>query len=49
MAQYVSVQAIEPHFYKALVRGMGLEKAGLPKQNDKRHWCVKDHVSKLAS
>lgn len=37
--QYVSVQAIEPQFYAALLKGLGLEgAAGLPKQNDKSSW-----------
>lgn len=37
--QYMSVQAIEPQFYKALLRGLGLEEAaGLPAQNDRQAW-----------
>eukprot|EP00933_Yihiella_yeosuensis_P005643 TRINITY_DN1101_c0_g2_i1.p1 TRINITY_DN1101_c0_g2~~TRINITY_DN1101_c0_g2_i1.p1 ORF type:complete len:421 (+),score=80.14 TRINITY_DN1101_c0_g2_i1:55-1263(+) len=37
--QYMSVQAIEPHFYKLLLKGLGLDKEkDLPKQNDKSAW-----------
>eukprot|EP00929_Paragymnodinium_shiwhaense_P014051 TRINITY_DN121924_c0_g1_i1.p1 TRINITY_DN121924_c0_g1~~TRINITY_DN121924_c0_g1_i1.p1 ORF type:complete len:423 (-),score=65.06 TRINITY_DN121924_c0_g1_i1:87-1289(-) len=37
--QYMSVQAIEPQFYKILLKGMGLaEDKSLPKQNDFSAW-----------
>jgi len=37
--QYMSVQAIEPQFYAALLKGLGLEGAqGLPGQNDRSAW-----------
>merc|ERR1712113_799103 len=37
--QYMSVQAIEPQFYAALLRGLGLSDAsGLPDQNDRSAW-----------
>lgn len=36
--KYISVGAIEPGFYAALLRGLGLDPASLPAQNDKRHW-----------
>merc|ERR1712070_784320 len=37
--QYMSVQAIEPQFYAALLKGLGLGDAkGLPKQHDREAW-----------
>lgn len=37
--EYVSVQAIEAAFYRALLKGLGLDKApDLPKQNDREGW-----------
>ncbi len=36
--RYVAVGAIEPQFYAALVRGLGLDLATLPKQMDRRSW-----------
>jgi len=37
--QYVAVQAIEPHFYKLLLNGIGLgEVKDLPKQGDRTAW-----------
>ena len=37
--RYLAVGAIEPHFYKALLRGLGLEgDASLPGQNDSKGW-----------
>lgn len=36
--KYISVGAIEPDFYAALLQGLGLDAASLPAQNDKRHW-----------
>ena len=37
-ARYVAVGAIEPQFYAALLRGLGLDPATLPKQMDRRSW-----------
>jgi len=34
----MSVGAIEPQFYAALLRGLGLEGEKLPGQNDRAHW-----------
>lgn len=38
--EYVSTQAIEPAFYRALLNGLGLDEArdGLPKQNNREEW-----------
>jgi alpha-methylacyl-CoA racemase len=36
--RHVAVGAIEPQFYAALVRGLGLELATLPKQMDQSSW-----------
>ncbi|HEY3144471.1 MAG TPA: CaiB/BaiF CoA-transferase family protein [Acidimicrobiales bacterium] len=36
--QYMSVGAIEPQFYAALLQGLGLEKEELPWQHDRAHW-----------
>jgi alpha-methylacyl-CoA racemase len=36
--RYVSVGAIEPQFYAALVAGLGLTVSELPAQHDRRHW-----------
>jgi alpha-methylacyl-CoA racemase len=36
--RYVAVGAIEARFYEALVRGMGLDPAQLPPQNDRASW-----------
>src|SRR4051812_26181675 len=35
---YMSVGALEPQFYAALLRGLGLEDEGLPGQLDRDHW-----------
>lgn len=35
---YVSVGALEPQFYAALLAGLGLDPAGLPAQMDQAHW-----------
>jgi alpha-methylacyl-CoA racemase len=35
---YVSVGAIEPQFYAALLRGMGLDAAAMPNQMDRSRW-----------
>lgn len=36
--RYVSVGAIEPQFYAALVAGLGLAVADLPNQHDRKNW-----------
>ncbi|HXO57920.1 MAG TPA: CaiB/BaiF CoA-transferase family protein [Mycobacterium sp.] len=36
--RYVSVGAIEPQFYAAMLAGLGLDPAGLPAQNDRSRW-----------
>ena len=36
--QYVAVGALEPQFYAALLRGLGLADAGLPEQHDRSGW-----------
>ncbi|MBF6619367.1 MAG: CoA transferase [Patulibacter sp.] len=36
--RFVSVGAVEPQFYAALVGGLGLDVDELPDQNDQRHW-----------
>jgi alpha-methylacyl-CoA racemase len=36
--RHVAVGAIEPRFYDALVRGLGLDSADLPPQLDRRSW-----------
>ncbi|GGH21120.1 CoA transferase [Alsobacter metallidurans] len=36
--KHVAVGAIEGRFYRALVRGLGLEGAGLPGQHDRARW-----------
>jgi alpha-methylacyl-CoA racemase len=38
--QYVAVGALEPQFYTALLRGLGLADAGLPAQLDRAGWPV---------
>jgi alpha-methylacyl-CoA racemase len=38
--QYVAVGALEPQFYAALLRGLGLADAGLPEQQDRSGWPV---------
>ena len=38
--QYVAVGALEPQFYAALLRGLGLTGAGLPEQHDRDGWPV---------
>jgi alpha-methylacyl-CoA racemase len=35
---YVAVGALEPQFYAALLRGLGLTDAGLPNQHDRAGW-----------
>jgi alpha-methylacyl-CoA racemase len=37
---YVSVGALEPQFYAALLHGLGLTEAGLPDQHDRNGWPV---------
>src|ERR1700744_786719 len=37
--RYVSVGAIEPQFYAAMLAGLGLDAADLPKQNDVSRWA----------
>ncbi len=36
--EYVAVGALEPQFYTALLRGLGLVDAGLPDQHDRAGW-----------
>jgi alpha-methylacyl-CoA racemase len=36
--QYMSVGAIEPQFYAALLKGLGLDPATMPNQNSRTHW-----------
>ena len=36
--EYVAVGALEPQFYAALLRGLGLADAGLPDQHDRDGW-----------
>jgi alpha-methylacyl-CoA racemase len=36
--RYVSVGAIEPQFYAAMLAGLGLDAADLPEQNDRSRW-----------
>ncbi|KXX82822.1 Isopenicillin N epimerase component 2 [Madurella mycetomatis] len=36
--KYVAVGALEPHFYQALLRGLGLDAANLPPREDKAQW-----------
>ncbi len=36
--RHVGVGALEPRFYDALVRGIGLDPADLPAQHDRTHW-----------
>jgi alpha-methylacyl-CoA racemase len=36
--RYIAVGAIEPHFYAALLQGLGLDGAELPNQNDVSRW-----------
>ncbi|MGH3824348.1 MAG: CaiB/BaiF CoA transferase family protein [Pseudonocardiaceae bacterium] len=38
--RYVSVGALEPHFYAALLQGLGLTEADLPGQQDPAGWPV---------
>jgi alpha-methylacyl-CoA racemase len=38
--QYVAVGALEPQFYAALLRGLGLTGADLPEQHDRDGWPV---------
>jgi alpha-methylacyl-CoA racemase len=37
--KYVAVGAIEPQFYAALLRGLGLDGKTMPGQNDRTHWA----------
>jgi alpha-methylacyl-CoA racemase len=37
---FVAVGAIEPQFYAALLAGLGLDPATLPKQNDQSQWAA---------
>jgi alpha-methylacyl-CoA racemase len=36
--RWLSVAAMEPHFYRTLVEMLGLSDAGLPDQNDRKRW-----------
>ncbi|HSA52492.1 MAG TPA: CaiB/BaiF CoA-transferase family protein [Yinghuangia sp.] len=36
--KFVAVGALEPHFYAALLDGLGLDPAGLPAQDDRSGW-----------
>ena len=36
--EYVAVGAIEPQFYAALLRGLGVDAASMPEQMDRGHW-----------
>jgi alpha-methylacyl-CoA racemase len=38
--KYVAVGAIEPQFYAALLKGLGLDPATMPRQMDREHWAV---------
>ncbi|MBO0831801.1 MAG: CoA transferase [Actinobacteria bacterium] len=38
--QYVAVGALEPQFYAALLKGLGLTEPGLPGQHDRAGWPV---------
>jgi alpha-methylacyl-CoA racemase len=38
--RYVAVGALEPHFYAALLRGLGLDEQDLPRQLDRDGWPV---------
>jgi alpha-methylacyl-CoA racemase len=38
--KYLAVGAIEPQFYAALLEGLGLDAATLPRQNDAASWPV---------
>lgn len=38
--RYVAVGALEPHFYAALLAGLGLDPADLPDQHDRSGWPV---------
>ncbi len=38
--EYLGVGALEPQFYAALLRGLGLTDAGLPAQHDRSGWPV---------
>lgn len=41
--RYVAVAALEPHFYAALVEGLGLAGEELPRQDDRDGWPVLRH------
>lgn len=46
--QYVAVGAIEPPFYAALLRGLGLEAETLPKQMDRTSWpAMKQRIAAI--
>ncbi len=38
--QYMSVGAIEPQFYAALLKGLGIDPAGMPDQMDQSSWTA---------
>lgn len=38
--KYVTVAPLEPQFYAVFLKGMGLDTADLPKQNDRKGWPV---------
>jgi alpha-methylacyl-CoA racemase len=46
--KYLSVGAIEPQFYAALLRGLGLEDEELPHQTDRSQWpAMKERVAAI--
>jgi alpha-methylacyl-CoA racemase len=46
--KYLSIGAIEPQFYAALLRGLGLEDEELPHQNDRSQWpAMKERVAAI--
>jgi alpha-methylacyl-CoA racemase len=46
--KYLSIGAIEPQFYAALLRGLGLEDEDLPHQNDRSQWpAMKERIAAI--
>lgn len=46
----VAVGALEPQFYALLLKGLGLEDADLPDQNDRAHWpAMHDRFARIFS
>jgi len=37
--KFIAVGAIEPQFYAALLKGLGLDPKTMPDQNDRKHWA----------